>query len=157
MMSTQKNVASHLNRMTWTHTHTHKLGESGKRKSLPSGPPGNRGQHQGSLPNRWSYPGQCPWRETKRPDDKMPAIPRPSDPAPLSRQPALTSAGLSQMCILTASCQSWGCLLRDQKKAPRDAWLEGQPPMSSLDLVPLSEWHWPVQHLLYSPCPCPIA
>lgn len=138
--------------MTWTHTHTHKPGESGKWKSLPSGPAGNRGHHQGSLPNWWSYPSLS-WWETKQPDDKTPAIPGPSDPGPLSRQPALTSAGLSQMCMFTASCQSWGCLLRDQKKVPRDAWLEGQPPMSNLDLVPLSEWHWPVQHLPYSPCP----
>lgn len=49
--------------------------------------------------------------------------------------------------ILTTSCLCRGCLPGDQKKAPRT---------SPLDIVPLSGWSWPFQHLLHSPCSCLI-
>ena len=49
--------------------------------------------------------------------------------------------------ILTTSCLCRGCLPGDQKKAPRT---------SPLDIVPLSGWPWPFQHLLHSPCSCLI-
>ena len=118
MMMTQKNVGSGLGRTTWTPPHTSKLEESGKWKRFPSEPGYNRGHHWGQLPRSQGYTGLCPWWETKRPEHRNICHPSPIIPTPLSSQPALASVGLPQTWILATPCQSRGCLLRNEKKAP---------------------------------------
>lgn len=69
----------------------------------------------------------CPWGETKEPDIETPATLHPSDPAPLSRHPALTylwpCSEVNSHHFLP--CQSRGCLCGDQKRFfhhPKPVW-----------------------------------